>query len=375
MEYTTTWQDPKQYITGSTSFGTYQSQDKYKEDAIKVARFTARKLGYPIVNIEITPQQVFNCFQEAINQYQTTLQESVITTNLIDVTGTSTNINYTDKVISNNINNLLFISRDYGNYLSIGKDVILHSTSIDLKAGVQVYNISDHIQGVGQVVSVLHFRPNYAGRLTNPLFLDSGLSIATTLANTGLEAPMMMLPIHDILLRMQAIQFNQQILRSGYKFDLIGDQLRIYPVPKIDYKLWIIYRLQEQMDKVYNNKNNDQSVVTNAGNIKLDKMKYAQINEPGKNWIFKYTVALSKQILGVVRSKYSEIPLAQGSINTDGDTLRSEAKEQQASLLQWLRTYVEESSTYAVMQKKAKLAQDTNQIRKRIPYRAAITLG
>jgi hypothetical protein len=35
---------------------------------------------------------------------------------------------------------------------------------------------------------------------------------------------------------------------------------------------------------------------------------YTDINIPGRNWIQRFTLALAKEILGMIRSKYDTIP-------------------------------------------------------------------
>ena len=44
-------------------------------------------------------------------------------------------------------------------------------------------------------------------------------------------------------------------------------------------------------------------------------MTYNQINDPGKQWIRKYTLALSKELLGGIRSKYSTVPIPGGEVS------------------------------------------------------------
>ena len=71
----------------------------------------------------------------------------------------------------------------------------------------------------------------------------------------------------------------------------------------------------------------DDSVVSDYSNVNYDFMKYSNINDVGKQWIRKYTFALSKELLGIIRSKYGTIPIPNAEVSLDGDTLRAEATE------------------------------------------------
>ena len=68
-------------------------------------------------------------------------------------------------------------------------------------------------------------------------------------------------------------------------------------------------------------------------------MTYNQINDPGKQWIRKYTLALTKELLGGIRSKYSSVPIPGSEITIDGDTLRTEAANEKEILISQLRKW------------------------------------
>lgn len=379
MDYTITWTDPTSYTTGSTAFGTYESQQKFKTDAVKVAKYTARKLGFPAINIQITPFMVFNAFEQSINQYQTTIQQNTIQNHLIDIMGTSTSSNYNNIPIYNNVRNVIKLSQQYGDYMNIGKNTKLYSSSIKITAGQQVYDLSTMLTsslGQVQITNILHFAPNLANMIANPFNTEMGL-IDQDLVNGfgifGLNVGMyMMMPVHQMLLKMQAIEFNQQIRRSAYSFQLIGKQLRIYPMPRVDNYLWITFKIKQQVQASNLGK---QNTVSNISNMKMTKALYAEINQPGQNWIFKFTVALSKQMLGLIRSKYGDIPLPDGSVQMDGTVLRQQAKQQQALLIQQLTNMLQNSSQYVIMQKKRELSDNTHQILKKIPFKHTISVG
>ena len=79
-------------------------------------------------------------------------------------------------------------------------------------------------------------------------------------------------------------------------------------------------------------------------------MEYQFINDVGKQWVRKYGLALSKELLGMVRSKYGSIPIPNAETTLDGDTLRGEASAEKESLVTELRENLEASSRKMMME-------------------------
>ena len=130
-------------------------------------------------------------------------------------------------------------------------------------------------------------------------------------------------PIYADLLRIQAIEFNDQIRKSAYSFEIRNNQLRIFPIPTESGSLWIEYVKTDDRDNPLRTRySGSNDVVSDYSNVKYDFMVYSNINDVGKQWIRKYTLALSKELLGIVRSKYGIFLFQIQKFHLDGDTLR-----------------------------------------------------
>ena len=164
----------------------------------------------------------------------------------------------------------------------------------------------------------------------------------------------MMMPMYDDLLRMQAIEFNDVIRKSAYSFELINNNLRIFPNPTnaSPYKLFFQYILTEERSQPYADTYTSASAeISDFSNARYDNMTYNQINDPGKQWIRKYTLALTKELLGGIRGKYSSVPIPGSEITVDGDTLRTEAANEKEILISQLREDLEQSSRRNLLEK------------------------
>ena len=97
-------------------------------------------------------------------------------------------------------------------------------------------------------------------------------------------------------------------------------------------------------------------------------MVYSQINDVGKQWIRKYGLALSKELLGIVRSKYGTIPIPGSEVSLDGDTLRAEATAEKEQLIEQLRETLEQTSRKALMEASKDESEFEQEKLKKVPY-------
>ena len=96
-------------------------------------------------------------------------------------------------------------------------------------------------------------------------------------------------------------------------------------------------------------------------------MVYKQINSPGRQWIRKYTLALAKELLGEIRSKYGALPTPGGDVNLDGDTLRTEASAEKENLIAQLREDLEQASKRNLMERQKEIAEFQQESINKVP--------
>ena len=97
-------------------------------------------------------------------------------------------------------------------------------------------------------------------------------------------------------------------------------------------------------------------------------MKYSQINDVGKTWCRKYGLALSKELLGMVRSKYGTIPIPNSDVTLDGDTLRAEATAEKDQLMEQLREMLDQTSNKALLEADREASDNLQEKLKKVPY-------
>jgi hypothetical protein len=148
----------------------------------------------------------------------------------------------------------------------------------------------------------------------------------------------MLMPMYADLLRVQAIEFNDMMRKSAYSFEIIDNDLRIFPIPTKNYKLWIEYIVKEERSDPLKYPNGQVSDMSNAP---YDFMVYSQINSVGKSWIYSFGLALAKEMLGYIRGKYGSIPIPNGETSLNAADLLGAAGTEKQALVDQLRTMLD----------------------------------
>ena len=178
-----------------------------------------------------------------------------------------------------------------------------------------------------------------------------------------------MSPMYADLLRLQAIEFNDQIRKSGYSFELINNKLKIFPIPTNAVKLWFEYVVKKDRSNPLKTPAGRASDYSNAP---YTNMKYTDINDVGKQWIRKYTLALSKELLGSIRSKYASIPIPGSEIALNGGDLKQEAQTEKDTLVEQLRENLLAAARRAQLEKDKEESENLMETLKRVPLKVYI---
>ena len=81
-------------------------------------------------------------------------------------------------------------------------------------------------------------------------------------------------------------------------------------------------------------------------------MSYSQINQPGRQWIYEYTLALASELLGLIRGKYQTVAIPGSEVTLNGADLISKAKDAQTSLREKLRQDLEDMTRKSQLERK-----------------------
>jgi hypothetical protein len=338
------WTGTSTFTTGSTPFGTFDSDIEFQIDADKVAKWCAKRLGYPQVNVELKAENFYACFEEAVYEYSYNVNQFNIQQNLLSLIGTPTGSNLTHRNISTNLGGVIQLATEYGSETFTNGNVKFYSASIDCVTGVQRYNLDTLIRDIKvptasiEIKKVHHYGPPASIRFYDPYLGNQAMLDTFGFGGYSTGVSFMLMPMYADLLRIQAIEFNDLMRKSAFTFELINNELKIFPVPVKDFKLWIEYIVKEERSNPLKYPN---GTVSDMSNAPYDVMMYSHINSPGKAWIYNYTLALVKEMLGYIRGKYGSMPIGNADTTLNSADLISSAATEKQALVEQLRTMLD----------------------------------
>lgn len=363
------------FESGQTPFGIYDDDSIFGDDAPKVALWCARRLGYPIIDVELIDDQFYACFEESISEYSAQVNQFNIRNNLSIVAGQSTSTNYTGQLVDGSfIPTIVRVSDAYGTLAGVGGRTDIKRGSINATASVQSYDLKDFAEtnesGSRIEITKVYFEPKPAlSRFFDPYSI-SGMGTLNITQEFGFSSfstatQFVLMPFYEDLLRIQAIEFNDQIRKSAHTFNIVNNKLEIFPVPTADHKIFFEYYVKKEFEK--NSITTTPNVISDYSNIRYSFIPYRKINDVGRQWIRKYTLALSKELLGAIREKYNTIPIPGGETTLDGAQLRAEATAEKENLITQLRENLEEVSRKTQFENKAAETQQQLEMLQKVP--------
>ena len=183
-----------------------------------------------------------------------------------------------------------------------------------------------------------------------------------------------MMPLSYDMQVIQAIEMNQQVRWNQYSFEIKNDQLRIFPIPNFSgmtdenqpCRVWFEYILRDE--RIATSVQQMPDKVTNVSNAPFDNPNYNFINSVGRQWVFEYTLALCKEILGYIRGKYGTIPIPNADVTLNQSDLIAAATAEKSALIERLRAYFDETSRLSSLERRAKEGDSKMAELQKVPY-------
>ena len=226
----------------------------------------------------------------------------------------------------------------------------------------------------------MHYSPQAAYRFFDTTSAINYLNNEFAFESFTPETVFYVLPVFEDLLRAQQMDISNRVRRSNYSYELIGKNLRIFPRPTVESagskKMYI--RFGKATDGLAPDIE-DASIdgVSGMHNIPFNNIQYQQVNSMGRQWIRQYTFALSKEVLGLVRSKFGSIPIPNGDLQLNGSDLLSQAQGEKEKLISSLREMLDSLTYDKLLEGQAAEATNIQGILKTvpIPLGKCITIG
>ena len=350
-----------------TPFGFYDNDATFKTEADKVANFCARRLGYPITDIELQDINFWAAFEEAITTYGNELYAFQIRDNILTLEGTPTTTTINTAIITPSFANIVRLAQQYGEEAGVGGNVTWYSGSIALTPGQQTYDmktwaISQSISGGIEIKRVFYQEIPAINQMYAPFGGFAGLGgvpaagLYGGMYGGGYGGGYLMMPVAYDAGVIQGIELSNTIRLSNYTFEIINNNLTIFPIPSDNDSrggyLWFEYiKVEERLDNSINQVGSGS--VTNVSNAPYTNPSYALVNSVGRQWIYEYTLALVKEILGYNRGKYSTVPIPDREVTLNQADLLAAATAEKNALKERLRIYFDETSKQSLLERRS----------------------
>lgn len=370
------WPGSSSFFPGDTPFGFYDNQYDFQVDADKVAKFCAIRLGYPIENVELQAVNFYTAFEEATTVYGNELYAYQLRDNYLSLEGISQSVNVNTGIVTPSMANIVRLSQQYGEEAGAGGNVTWYKGQLELIPGVQRYDLSEwavsqSISGGIEIKNVWYQPPPAVNQLYSPSLMvgQGGLGGIPAAGMYGFGygyTNYLMMPTSFTMQNIQAIEMLNQVTLSNYTFNIINNVLTVFPVPGtgfaddgsdggegLAYGEFLIFdfiKVQERLDSAVTN---GIGKISNASNVPYVNPNYNDINSVGRSWIFEYTLALSKEMLGYTRNKYSTIPIPGAEVTLNGDVLVAAATTEKENLITRLREYFDSTSRQALLERRS----------------------
>ena len=376
--------DPTTFTSGETPYGTYDADSTFQTDIVSVTKWVAKRLGHPVLQLEIPSGSIYACFEESINEYSSHINNYNIKNWMWDQYGEKSRISGSLSTgsldpITPSLGASIGLSEKYGQVVNMDENFDLKKGFVTLSQSVQDYDLQGlwaDVSESGQRIEVQRvfnqpksaisrFYDPYGGSFDQQQLLDN-----FGMGNVSPAVSFILKPISYDLARANAIETSDLIRKSAYSFEIHNNKLRIFPEPREaddGQRVWFEYYLKSDIRNTNNSNAELTGGVSDPSNVPYKFITYSSINAPGRQWIRKYTSALAKELLGIIRSKYSAMPIPDGEVTLDGEGLKAEGREEKQQLLEELKEFLESVSLTEKLKAEAEEANAQQEVLNKAP--------
>lgn len=376
-----------------------QTSDLYSSDflagAVDQVSYVYKKLGGDVLDLEITEGNVYSAYEEAVLEYSYLVNIHQATNILSDALGNTTGSFDSKGVLkagplSSSLGDghvaLKYPKFDYSLTRRAGQGIgaevglnssVQYSASFDVTQGTQDYDLqkiisesSDFSSIVGNkkilIKKVFYKTPQAMWRFFG---YYGGLNVVGNLHNYGQfsdDSTFQLVPAwHN---KAQALAFEDAIYTrmSHYSYELRNNKIRLFPIPFGGGPTKFFIEFSVPTD-VWDNDDTKTDGVNNMNTLPLGNLPFESINSVGKQWIRRFALALCKETLGQVRSKFGSVPVPGQTVNLNGSALITEAKTEQNALRDELKATLAELTYAKLSEQDANLMDSTEKILDKVP--------
>ncbi len=361
-------------------------------ETAKVALFKRirRKLGEPVMGVELTDSQLEECIAEAIEEYSSYISQWSLENQMSQMLGLPREIDFTLKFVSNNFGFEKTLARATSEEVGTASNSLkeLKLDSIILSAGVQHY----YVPADREIKQVLWFTPSFVN-----LFGLDPFSLANNIAFNEFGASFQgyslywIMPVYDQLANAQAAELRNKMRGSEFSYRIVGGpngtkRLSLYPVPThtgntisvgsgggtpgtVFYEYYDTFGIAGNSSysgytanpgftgsTAYTQGN---GLVSSPADASIYNISFDELNDAAKTWVKKYAQANAKELLGLgVRGKFSgQLPIPDAELTLNAESLITNGKADMDKLKEELKDRLDKLNYKAILENNATMQE------------------
>ena len=378
---------------GDTPYGIYDNDASFVTESVDVCKWAAKRLGHPVMQLEFNSSSIYAMFEEATSEYSLHINNYNMKNWMWESYGSDAKVSGSGWNPDSTVNKMgtgsisvthphmgtvFMLSDQYGESIGLGGTTTMYTGSIILTGSKQVYDLESESNLTGshsgkrlEIQRVFNQGPSSVTRFYDPFtgnYDQRNMLDNFGMGNVSPAVSFVLRPVSHDITRAQAIETNDYIRKSAYSFELINNQIRIFPRPESDdagNKIYFQYFVKE--DRQSTSRTFTSNKVTDPSNVPYKFITYSDINAAGRQWIRKFTLALAKELLGIIRSKYASLPLPNGEVAMDGEALKGEGREEKEQLLTELKEFLDSVSLTEKSRQESEQAEAAQQVLNKAP--------
>ena len=282
------------------------------------------------------------------------------------------------KIVGNNLQTQIRIAEAYAQEAGVGGYVTEYTGSLHLEPGKQVYDLNAWAAASAsletgdriEIRQIFYQEPPAIVRYFDP-YAGTGTGVQGLLETFGFGSyspgvNFMLMPVYWDVMKIQAIEFNDQVRKSAFSFDLVNNQLRIFPVPGDSYGgHMLLFKYMKQSEKNLPVIDQRPNVVADVMAVPYKNPIYTNVNQVGRSWVFRFTLALCKEIEGQIRATFQGSNF--GGLVVNGSELLTDARQEKESLMTELKEYLDQTTRRSQLERKQAEADFSRQTMNQIP--------
>ena len=377
-------------VADTLAIGFYKTINTFLTGATAQVAYTYKRLGGDVLDIELTAQNVYNHYEEAVLEYSYIVNlhqaRNALGSALGGPTGT---FDHTGDLTAGTDVSLKYpkfqfdyafrVADKFSTEAMVGGTQPLYSASFASVPDQQEYNLQAVVEAAEsgspwegmdnkriKIRQIYYISPRQMWRFFG---YYGGLNVVGDMHNYGQyadDSSFQVIPVWQN--KIQAMQYEDHLYTrtSHYSYEINDNKLLLYPPPSTisPEKFWFRFTV-ESGNEAFATGSYDSGVdgVNNMNTMPMENLPFDRINSIGQQWIRRFALALSKETLGQIRGKFGGVvPIPGDSITLNASDLLSQASSEQQILREELNKQLDEMLYAKLVETDKAMIDNTNSI-------------